>query len=129
MEKAVEYTGVNPTDTLVTFEDIPLFIVRTDAPTNAITDDEFKEVVNRALSIHKGIKSKLETLIELDSYIQIGSKDNLIIADEKHRMSIIYPNGTFGKHSPLFYLDWLPEDTLLEVTEDETKLAKFIYKK
>lgn len=105
------------------------FLLRTDAPLSLLTEDELLGSVDRIIKIHKEIRTNLTTLIEDDSYIQIGSDDNVIIAVEAERIALVYPKGTFREHSALFYLNWLPVGMLLEVTTDENMLAKFVYKK
>lgn len=105
------------------------FLLRTDAPLSLLTEDELLGSVDRIIEIHKEIRTNLSTLIEDDSYIQIGSDDNVIIAAEAERIALVYPKGTFREYSALFYLNWLPVGMLLEVTTDENMLAKFVYKK
>ena len=129
MENVTRIDAINPTDTQITFPDGKVVVLRTDAPTIILTQDELAVAVQSATNLHKSFMESLNKIIDNDSYIQIGANDNLIIANETERLSIVYPNGSFAKYSPLFYLDWLPEGMLVEVTEDENKLAKFVYKK
>ena len=123
-----ELTQLNSTD-LSIGKGKGSFLLRTDAPLAALTEDEIIAGVQRVIEIHKSLRTHLTKLIEDDCYIQIGSGDNVIIASEAERISLVYPNGTFRENSALFYLNWLPEGMLLEVTSDEDKLAKFVYKK
>lgn len=129
MEQLYQCFTLSPTDTVLTLTNGESFVLRTDAPTTSLIDNEFDNAVERAIVIHNSFMGNLTKEISADSYIQIGSTDNVIIADEASRISVIYRDGSFCKFSPMFYLDWLDAGMLLEVTVDEDKLARFVYKK
>ena len=81
------------------------------------------------MALHDTIMNNLSREINTDSYIQLTKDDVLAIVFGDDRFSLVYPNGTFLRYSPMFYLDWLEKDMLLEVIVDEDKLARFVYKK
>ncbi len=129
MENVNRATILNATDTELVLHNGDVVILRTDIPTNHLSYDERYAMTQAVTKLHEMFKEKLKATIDLDNYIQIGSKDTLVIANEAEHCALVYPNGTFGKYNALFYLDWLPKDCLVEVLEEEGKMAKFVYKK
>lgn len=129
MNNVINLQSLTATDTQITLEDKSTLVLRTDAPTDLLTEEEGRDLVNKAIALHTTFKQNMTTLITLDSYIQIGSTDTLVIAKPDERFAIVYPNGKFNVHSPLFYLDWVEPGMLIEVTGADDKMAKFVFVK
>ena len=104
-------------------------IARSDCPVPALSETEYNNMEVKVLALHDTIMNNLSREINTDSYIQLTKDDVLAIVFGDDRFSLVYPNGTFLRYSPMFYLDWLEKDMLLEVIVDEDKLARFVYKK
>lgn len=129
MDQINRITLLNATDSELVLHNGNVIVVRTDIPTTHLSYDERWEINKAAIKLHETFKEYLTKEINLDNYIQIGSKDTLVIADEADRYALVYPAGKFAVHSPVYYLDWTPKGLLVEVIEDDAKMAKFVYKK
>lgn len=129
MNNVINLQTLTATDTQITLDDKSTLVLRTDAPTDLLTEEEGRELVAKAIALHTKFKHNMATLITLDSYIQIGSTDTLVIAKPDERFAVAYPNGKFNAHSPLFYLDWVEPGMLIEVTGADDKMAKFVFVK
>lgn len=122
-------TQITPTDVELVMTNGECVLLRTDAPHHMLTLVERNDLVAKAVELHTNFRLHMSKEIALDSYVQISKDDTVVIADDTNRFSLIYPNGSFLKYSPLFYLGWLPDNMLLEVIVAEDKLARFVYKK
>ena len=114
---------------LLKLNDGAVIIARSDCPIPALSEEELTDMENKVLALHNTIMKKLAQVITADSYIQLTKDDSLAIVNNDERFALVYPNGTFLRYSPMFYLDWLEENMLLEVVVSEDKLARFVYRK
>ena len=106
-----------------------VFDVETDAPLNVLTIEEKDFIADKAIELNHSLNEYLTKEITEDSYIQIDKDDTIRIVDDVNRFSLIFSNGVFRNRTPLFYLAWVPQGMLLEISKSIEHMARFTYRK